>query len=71
MSTDPSKRTQCDAIFEALQRGETLTPYEALRRFGCMRLAARINDLRKQGLSIKTVVMRYKSKRYAGYALEA
>jgi hypothetical protein len=33
-------------IWEALLRGEGLTALEALQRFGCGRLAARIRDIR-------------------------
>jgi hypothetical protein len=35
-------------ILEALRRGETLTALEALDRFGCNRLAARIRDIRDE-----------------------
>lgn len=39
--------TQTDAILAALRRGAPLTPADALRLFGCFRLAARISDARK------------------------
>jgi hypothetical protein len=32
----------------------SITPLDALREFGCMRLAARINDLEKQGVAIES-----------------
>ncbi len=44
--------SQSDAILDALKRGETLTPLDALRRFGCFRLGARIWDLKKAGHEI-------------------
>ena len=44
--------TQEKGILEALQDGERLTPGDALKRFGCMRLAARVYDLRKLGHKI-------------------
>jgi hypothetical protein len=34
------------AIFDHLQAGGRLTALDALKRFGCMRLAARIHELR-------------------------
>lgn len=34
------------------QRGE-ITPLDAIRHFGCMRLAARIHDLRRAGHDIR------------------
>lgn len=40
--------TQSDMILAALKHGETLTAVEALQRFGCFRLAARIYDLRER-----------------------
>lgn len=46
--------SQVDQIREALLRGEELTPIEALRRFGCLRLAARVSDLRRDGLQIES-----------------
>lgn len=37
-----------------LRSGKALTPIEALNRFGCMRLAARVHELRTEGLPIIT-----------------
>jgi len=37
-----------------LNDGKTLTQMEALYKFGCFRLASRINDLRNDGMNIKT-----------------
>lgn len=45
--------SQSDAILEALRRGETLTPLDALKRFGVFRLGARIFDLKKAGYNIE------------------
>ena len=45
--------TQRAAILEALRQGSRLTPLDALRRFGCMRLAARIWELRAEGYPIR------------------
>lgn len=46
------KTTQSDAILAALRGGRSLTPGDALREFGCARLAARIYDLREAGWPI-------------------
>ena len=43
---------QCDEILEALQRGEKITPLEALYKYGCLRLGARIWDLKQKGHKI-------------------
>ena len=40
--------TQNEQILAALKHGP-LTPIEALERFGCFRLAARVGELRQQG----------------------
>jgi hypothetical protein len=37
-----------------LKGGNTITSLEALMKFGCMRLASRICDLRERGLNICT-----------------
>lgn len=44
--------TQCDRILADLQAGHALTALEALQRHQCLRLAARIDELRQQGHAI-------------------
>lgn len=44
--------TQSNAILEYLESGATLTAIEALNLFSCMRLAARILDLKDEGHNI-------------------
>lgn len=61
--------SQVDQIREALLRGEELTPIEALRRFGCLRLAARVSDLRRDGLQIESETVEANGKRFARYRL--
>jgi len=41
------------AILERLKEGRTITPKEAMEEFGCMRLGARIWDLRHEGYDIR------------------
>lgn len=43
------KKTQCEEIMEWLEEYGHISPIEALREMGCMRLSARIYDLRKKG----------------------
>ena len=47
-----------------------LTPIDALERYGCFRLGARINDLRSQGHHIQTIMVEQNNKRFAKYELE-
>lgn len=41
--------SQCERILEWLNAGNSLTPLEALDKFGCNRLGARIYDLKDRG----------------------
>lgn len=50
--TDPSKSTQCQEILAWLEQGKPLTQMMAIDKFGCMRLGARIHDLRNAGHNI-------------------
>ena len=49
--------SQCEDIKAHLQAGYSLTALEALQRFGCFRLAARIADLKKEGMHIDAVMV--------------
>jgi len=62
--------SQSDKIKQLLHTGKTVTPGEALLVFGCFRLAARIKELRSDGLVIETVLKAdANGKRYASYRL--
>lgn len=62
--------TQQLAILKYLREGHALSPLEALDKFGCMRLAAVVKDLRNQGYEIETDMIRNgNGKRYAQYTL--
>lgn len=62
--------SQTTAIRAALEAGDILTPLDALQRFGCFRLAARVRELRAAGLHVLTVPTRTLSgKTVAGYRL--
>ena len=66
--------SQKSNILAALKAGERLTPLDALERFGCMRLAARIGELLYDGWPIvkEDVVIRPgepTQKTVAGYRL--
>lgn len=45
-------RTQCQRVLTYLESGKTLTQFEAITDLGILRLASRINDLRKDGHNI-------------------
>ena len=59
-----SSATQCNLIRDWLQQGNKLTSLEALKLFGCMRLASRIHDLRERGLDIHKERIQVASGKY-------
>ncbi len=63
--------TQKEQIRRYLAIGWELNHMEALKMFGCARLAARINDLRAEGITIDTRIVHNKitNKRYAAYRM--
>jgi hypothetical protein len=61
--------TQRDQILAHLRDGNSLTPLEALRRFGCFRLGARIWDLKQDGHDIRTELVDVNGKRVAKYRM--
>ena len=63
--------SQTDMVLGYLQKGKTLTPMEALDKFGCFRLAARVHDLRNSGHNIlATDYETPTGKRVARYSLK-
>lgn len=66
-----SSGSQCKRILEYLKEGNSITPMEALKMFGTMRLGARIADLKDKGWSITTTMIRDEQtgKRYASYKI--
>ena len=55
-------------IISHLKRGP-LTPVQALHLYGCMRLAARVQELRDSGFPIQTQIVERDGKRFAKYWL--
>lgn len=49
--------------------GKSITPLQALDKFGCLRLGARIMDLRNEGYDIVTKIVHKNGKRFARYKL--
>ena len=46
------KHTHCEMILGYMRAFGSITPMDALQDIGCMRLASRIDELRKQGYAI-------------------
>ena len=67
--------SQCKLILFYPKEYGKITARDAMQLCGCMRLAARIHDLRKKGIPIKTESYTYRNTagnkvRYAIYSLE-
>lgn len=55
--------TQCDRILQYIEENGSITSLDAMREFGCMRLASRMCDLKRQGYPVK-VEMENSKNRY-------
>ena len=62
------KDSQTSRILAQL-RIASMTPLDAFRAIGCMRLGARIFELRREGHQIKTDMVKVGGKRVARYRL--
>jgi hypothetical protein len=72
---DRNNDSQCKMILFWLKEHGTITAKQARELCQCERLAARISDLRRKGIPIKTETRTYMNKhnypvRYAVYRLE-
>lgn len=62
--------TQTEQIIRDLRKGHKITPIDALNRYQCFRLAARIFDLRREGWDIRDRIRNLESgKQCAEYWL--
>jgi hypothetical protein len=61
--------SQTEKIKNYLQKGKKISPILALNKFGCFRLAARIRELKDQGLNVKTEIVYTGNKHHAVYSL--
>lgn len=69
-NTDNSTTNQYFQILDWLKSSRTLTPLQALDKFGCLRLGARIYDMKQNGIDVKTEMIKVgKNKRVARYSI--
>ena len=57
-----SKATQAERVLDYMEQFGSITQIEALRDIGCMRLASRISDLKKQGYPITSEIEAVKNR---------
>lgn len=60
--TDPTKKSQKDLILAHIEKYGSITPLEAQQYYGCMRLGARIWDLRHDGYDIVSEIVEVPTK---------
>ena len=63
-------KTQNELNRTYLETGKPLTPMDALVRFNCFRLAARIKNLRDDGVPIKSELVHKDGKKYSKYFMD-
>lgn len=63
--------TQSAMILRDLRRGKRITSLDAMRTYGCMRLGARIFELKRKGIPIKSerITDRRTRKSFSQYRL--
>lgn len=66
--------TQVEQLIAIMETGRWITPLEALEEIGCMRLPARIKDMKKLGYEIEDEWVTHtnaagKSKRFKRYRI--
>lgn len=54
--------TQCERILDYIAENGSITQIDALREFGCMRLASRISDLKRQGIPVQRTMETSKNR---------
>jgi len=65
------KKSVIEKLESWLLRGYGITQLQALEKWGCMRLSARINELRNAGFPILTDSVKQNGKIFARYRLAA
>ena len=64
----------CERVLDYMAEHGSITPLEAIREIGCLRLGARIYDLRERGYDIRMTMehgtdMHGEPMRYARYSM--
>ena len=66
--------TQTEKILKYIEENHSITPLEALREFGCFRLASRMCDIKQMGYNVQKTMESAKNRagepvRYARYTI--
>lgn len=68
-------KTQCEEILDYINKFGSITTLEAVTELGCLRLASRVNDLKKAGYNIEGKFETHinkngEKKRYVRYSVK-
>lgn len=63
-------KTQAEVVYEFMDVNGSITSMDAFQYLNITRLAARISDLKKQGVEIETVTENHNGKYFARYSLK-
>jgi hypothetical protein len=72
MAETATRLTQCEKILKYIEETGSITQMDALREFGCMRLASRMCDIKKMGYAVEMKMEKAKNRygdaiKYARY----
>ena len=56
------KATQCERIIQYMNELGGITQFEALKELGCLRLASRINDIKRKGYNVRRDMITLKNR---------
>lgn len=56
-------------ILKDLEKGKKITALDAFKRYNCLRLAARILEIKNAGYNVKTNMVKKNGKTFACYSL--
>jgi len=62
-------QSQKQQILKHLKRGKSITALQALNKYGCLRLASRINEIKQEGYTIVSKMVTRGGKRFAEYRM--
>ena len=54
--------TQCERILQYIEENGSITQLDALREFGCMRLASRMCDIKRMGYGVTKEMEKSKNR---------
>lgn len=69
------KETQCQRVLRYIENFGSITSLQAMQDLGCMRLASRVNDLKRMGIPVRkrqaSAINRYGERvHFAEYYIE-